>query len=231
MTVNQRVAIVEDHILFAETLAHALRGRDIEVLVATGESAAALVREVRRFQPGLALVDLGLGTTIGSGADLIAPLVDAGARVLIVTGITDRVRLAECLEQGASGFVNKTVPFDELLEAVLRTLDGERTLALPEREHLLAELRRDRDAEADKEAVLERLTQREAAVLTELMDGRAAETIAQRSFVAVSTVRTQIRAILRKLEVNSQVAAVSFAYRPSWARESATRRRAEAQSL
>ena len=69
------------------------------------------------------------------------------------------------IERGASGFVNKTVPFDDLLEAVLRTIEGERTLALPEREHLLADLRRDRAAEAEKGAVFGRLTSREAAVL------------------------------------------------------------------
>ncbi len=64
-----------------------------------------------------------------------------------------------------------------------------------------------------------RLTEREQFVLSELMEGHGAEDIAKAAFVSISTVRSQIKAILQKLGVNSQLAAVAMARRAGWALE------------
>ena len=60
------------------------------------------------------------------------------------------------------------------------------------------------------------LTEREQVVLAELMEGHCAEEIANAAFVSISTVRSQIKAILHKLGVNSQLAAVAMARRAGW---------------
>jgi DNA-binding NarL/FixJ family response regulator len=61
-----------------------------------------------------------------------------------------------------------------------------------------------------------RLSTREQAVLHELIDGRTAGEIAAEAFVSIATVRTQISAVLRKLGVHSQLAAVALARRAQW---------------
>jgi DNA-binding NarL/FixJ family response regulator len=64
-----------------------------------------------------------------------------------------------------------------------------------------------------------RLTEREQVVLSELIEGHCAEDIAKAAFVSISTVRSQIKSILQKLGVNSQLAAVAMARRAGWSLE------------
>ena len=64
------------------------------------------------------------------------------------------------------------------------------------------------------------LTEREQVVLAELIEGHCAEDIAKAAFVSISTVRSQIKAILQKLGVSSQLAAVAMARRAGWSFES-----------
>jgi len=212
----RRVLIVEDHELLAESLALALRREGLEVTVATGPTAEAVLETGRRLRPAVTLLDLNLGDELGTGLALIAPLTADGARVVMCTGTTDRLELARCVEAGAIGLASKRDAFDELLEMVRRALQGEQLMPAGEREQLLGELHRHRLAERDRLAPFQSLTKREEAVLELLMEGRSAEAIAARPFVSLATVRSQIRSILQKLSVNTQLAAVALARRHGW---------------
>jgi DNA-binding NarL/FixJ family response regulator len=85
-----------------------------------------------------------------------------------------------------------------------------------ERQNWLAELRRYRAEDELRRRPFERLTQREQEVLARLCEGHSAFRIADESYVAVSTVRSQIRAVLMKLGVGSQLEAVAAARRGNW---------------
>ena len=210
------VLIVEDHELLAGTMAMALRQQGFDVHAAAGPSPDDVVEAARRLVPVLVLLDLELGPPLGSGLDLVRPLVDAGARVVMVTGVTDRARLGACIEAGAAGVVSKGAEFTVLMETVKRAADGVAVLRDDERRALLDEARRRRRADHDRLAPFATLSPREQAVLRRLMAGESAETIADRSFVSLATVRSQIRAILLKLGVNSQLAAVALARQAGW---------------
>lgn len=210
-----RLLIVEDHELLASTLAVALRQRGLEV-VTVGPSAEAAVESGRRVAPALVLLDLDLGSSRGSGLDLIRPLMEAGNRVVMMTGVTDPSRLAECVEAGAIGVLNKTLGFGQLVESIEHAMDGEVLVGRNERQEMLAHLRSDRQAERERLAPFKALAPREQAVLARIMAGDTAETIAAASYVSLATVRTQIRAILLKLGVNSQLAAVVMARDARW---------------
>lgn len=211
-----RLLIVEDHELLAGTLALALRQRGLDVTTAAGPSAEAVVEQTRRLAPVLVLLDLDLGASLGSGLDLVRPLTAAGGRVVMMTGVTDRARLAACVEAGATGVVAKTAAFDTLVDAVRRAAEGDNLLPEAERHALLAELRARRRADGERMAPFGTLTHREQAVLAGLMAGESAEAIAARSYVSLATVRSQIRAILVKLGVRSQLAAVALAREAGW---------------
>lgn len=210
-----RVLIVEDHELLASTLAVALGQRGLEVET-VGPSAEAAVESGRRVAPALVLLDLDLGMSRGSGLDLIGPLMAAGNQVVMMTGVTDASRLAECVEAGAIGVLNKTLGFGQLVEAIEHAMDGELLLGPNERQEMLAHLRSDRQAERERLAPFKALAPREQAVLARIMAGDTAEAIASSSYVSLATVRTQIRAILLKLGVNSQLAAVVMARDAGW---------------
>jgi two-component system nitrate/nitrite response regulator NarL len=85
-----------------------------------------------------------------------------------------------------------------------------------ERERLLARGREAGELDREIKARFELLTTREGEVLGQLMVGRQVSEIARRSFVSESTVRTQVKSVLSKLQVNSQLTAVGLAYRASW---------------
>ncbi len=211
-----RVLLVDDHELLSGTVALALRQYGIEVHIAAGPSPAAIVDVARRLAPVLVLLDLDLGPELGSGLDLIAPLIQAGSRVVMVTGSTDRAGLGACIEAGATGVVSKAVSFETLVATVRRAAEGAPLLTDDERQALLDELRRQQRADSERLAPFMALSPREQAVLGRLVAGESAETIAARTYVSVATVRSHIRAILMKLGVNSQLAAVALVRDAGW---------------
>jgi DNA-binding NarL/FixJ family response regulator len=148
---------------------------------------------------------------MGSGLDLIRPLTATGAAVIMLTAERRRAALAEYLEQGAVGWVGKDAELDEVDSTVGRALSGQMIIGRTERAELLERLRLEREQSSREHAIFERLTEREACVLAALTDGLSAEQIAEENFVSLATVRSQIRAVLQKLGVRSQLAAVAIA--------------------
>ncbi len=84
------------------------------------------------------------------------------------------------------------------------------------REDLLAGLRQSRVADRARRAPFDALTPRESDVLRGLIAGESAEEIARSQYVALSTVRSHVKSLLRKLGVNSQLAAVALARDADW---------------
>jgi DNA-binding NarL/FixJ family response regulator len=215
-TGTNRVLIVEDHELLATSLMFALQQRGLEVATVAGPSMDVVVDSVSRLAPVLVLLDLDLGPPLGTGLDLIRPLTAAGGRVVMMTGVVDRARLGACVEAGAVGVVNKTNGFAELVSVIRGAAAGEDLLTDHQRSDLLGELQKTRQADQRRVAPFVALSPREQAVLTRLIAGDSAETIAEMSFVSLATVRSQVRSILTKLGVKSQLAAVAKARDASW---------------
>lgn len=211
-----RVLLVEDHELLAQSVGMALQAESMQVEVAELDDPDALVASVQREPPDVVLVDLELGGAIGDGTSLVAPFTRAGSRVLAVTAVTDRTRLAAALEQGAVGVVSKSLPFQVLLESVLTVARGEDVMSPAQRHTLLGELRLAREAEQARLEPFERLTVREQQVLHALGQGKSVSHIAEEWVVSEATVRTQVRGVLMKLGVTSQLEAVAQALRVGW---------------
>ena len=128
----------------------------------------------------------------------------------MLTAERRRTVLAECLEAGAVGWIGVTTPLDEVDSTLGRVLSGESIIGRTDRAELLDHLRLERARSLRAQATFEQLTHREALVLAALTDGLSAEEIARDHFVALTTVRSQIRAVLQKLGVRSQLAAVRW---------------------
>ena len=212
-----RIVIIEDHRLLAETVGLALEVEGHDVVVADLKDEDTLLESAAADATTLVLLDLDLGP-LGDGTNLIKGLVAGGASVLIVSGVRDRPRIAATLEAGAIGFVAKDTPFDDLLETIKKAADGRPVIDPNDRFQLLAELRSHRHDEGRRNAPFEALTQRERQVLAALTEGKSVESIASEWVVSTATVRTQVRGILTKLDVNSQLAAVAKARAAGWLR-------------
>jgi two-component system nitrate/nitrite response regulator NarL len=212
---NVTVLIVEDHELLAQTLVIALNAEGCRAQVAGLVSPAVLLQQVRALGPCVVLLDLNLGV-LGNGVRLVAPLTELGARVLVVSGTTDTLRLAEALELGAVGFLSKQAPFEQLLSTVLDVVAQRPVLSIARRDELIAQLRAARAARSQDLAPFRTLTPRERAVLAGLARGQRAETLAAAAVLSEATVRSQIRGVLAKLGVNSQLEAVALAWKVGW---------------
>jgi two-component system nitrate/nitrite response regulator NarL len=214
------VVVVDGHELLASSLAFVLRQEGLDAVIADTTSVESVVEAVREAAPILVLLDLDLdldlGPRLGCGPALIGRLIEAGGRVVMMTGEAERHRVAACIEAGAAGLLLKTAGFAEFAAAVRRALDGEDLLRAGERDELLGELMRWRQADRDRLAPFSALTPREQAVLAGLVLGESAERIAALSSVSLYTIRSQIKSLLLKLGVSSQLSAVALARRASW---------------
>lgn len=211
------VAIVEDHLLLAETLRAALERDGLGARIVAPTSPDALLSALQAARADLVLLDLDLGVH-GDSTGLIAPLVASGTRVLLMTGSTDRVQIAAALEQGALGYHLKSSGFDALVAKAGEALTATRPLDAEDRVALLDELQRRRESRARALAPFERLTAREADTLRLLAQGLTVSDIAAAWVVSEATVRSHVRGVLAKLEVSSQLAAVAAALHAGWVR-------------
>jgi DNA-binding NarL/FixJ family response regulator len=214
-----RVALVDDHRLLAQALALALGARGHEaVLVDPAGGAPAVVGDP---PPDVVLLDLHLGADDPTGGDQLVGAVAPLVPVLVLTAETDRARWGRCLRSGARAVVSKEADLERVIAAVEAVAAGRQVLDEPERTALMrAAVLAERD-EAARLAPFRQLTPREQAVLAAVVDGVPALEIAQTSSVSEATVRTQIRAVLAKLGVHSQLAAAAAARRAGWERDAA----------
>jgi DNA-binding NarL/FixJ family response regulator len=214
-TIPTRVVLVDDHELLAQSAAYALRGHGIDAHVVEVTTLAAIEAEVIRLAPRVALLDLHLGA-LGLSIPLIAGIRAAGIDVVVVTGETDRAAWGACIEAGATALLEKRLSFDELVERVRRIVSGDAAMPSSDRIDLVARLHEKRREERTRLEPFTRLTMREAEVLQRLTRGLSADEIATETYVSLATVRSHIRAILQKLGVNSQLAAVATATSAGW---------------
>jgi DNA-binding NarL/FixJ family response regulator len=213
--------VVDDHALLAEALAWWLRYAGCVVEVVQPTTADDVMRAVSERAPTVVLLDLYLGEGQSSVA-LIPAMVATGTEVVVLTGVRNEVLLAECIEAGAVGVISKAAPLEQVVAMVQRAVCHQLVQPVGDREQLLARLRRARATERLRLAPFEQLTRREQDVLRALMDGRSAAEIAEDFVVSLTTVRSQIRSILQKLNVRSQLGAVALAHGARWGSDPAS---------
>jgi DNA-binding NarL/FixJ family response regulator len=218
MTTEYRVTVVDDHSLFAETLVIALRTEGIRAqsVVPRGDvSPAKLLRSIVQTHPQLVLLDLDLG--VGrDGTSLVPILVGSGVTVAVVTGASAAARQGEALASGAATVIHKSVPFGTIIDTVSRLRAGRAVMRRERRAELLQIHRESMAAQRQIRDRFNQITRREAEVLDLLMAGHQVSEIARTRVVSESTVRTQVKSILAKLQVSSQLTAVGLAHQVGW---------------
>lgn len=208
------VVLVDDHPLLSHALQRELSGRGWAVAVGEITSVEALLAQVARLRPTLTVLDIAM-PALGHGLRLIPSVRAGGSRVLMLTGSYDPPLWGECIEAGALAVVGKDEPLADILRTIELAVTGvpvrrARNQALLQ---VLDQTRQERGAALDP---FEALTPSERRVLRALMEGRPVTAIAAADYVGVATVRSHVKAVLRKLAVGSQLEAVTMAYRAGW---------------
>lgn len=214
----RRIGIVDDHPLLAVGLMRALeRSGTVVDLLDPLVGAEQVVQAVSSCRPDCAVVDLGLPFA-GGGLGLIQPLVAVDIRVVVLTGEADRLLLARSLMAGAEAVISKSEPLPDIVGTILQVTAGEPVRA-GDRAELMNDLHRVLEEQGKRDSLFAALSPREQQVLAGLMDGHSAASLAERHYVSMATVRAQIRSVLNKLEVGSQLEAVALAHRNRWCHE------------
>jgi DNA-binding NarL/FixJ family response regulator len=170
------------------------------------------------WRPNLVLVDVR-SLDVTSGFAIVGVLSRSGPPFCVIDSANDGERENLWRVAGASAVIDRSQPFDELFWTITRLLRrGQAAVTEPRSSPPRALAVAERPSEFRLQA-FEVLTDREKVVLAELIEGHCAEEIANAAYVSISTVRSQIKAILQKLGVNSQLAAVAQARRAGWSLE------------
>ena len=211
---SANVLIVDDHDLVAMSLALCLRSEGMHAQRHAARSRDGVLTAVATLVPGVVLLDLDLGRGPDGepidGTTLVAGLCRNGWRVIVLSATNDDARIGRALHAGALACVPKTAALPVLITAIRRATQGLEVMHPERRRYYVAKYRQQQEQAQAVERRLARLTDRERAVLEQLARGRRAQSIAEEFRVSLATTRTQIRAVLQKLEVNGQLEAVAL---------------------
>jgi DNA-binding NarL/FixJ family response regulator len=210
-----RVLLVDDQPLLRTGFRMILSAEsDLTVVGEAGDGASA-VELARRLKPDVVLMDIRMPGMDGIQATraLAGPGVEEPIKVLMLTTFGLDEYVVESLRAGASGFLLKDAPAEDLVEAIRIVAAGEALLAPSVTRRLLDRVAsRLPPANDDRIPALSELTEREMEVLKLLARGLSNAEIAEKLVVSETTVKTHVSRVLAKLDLRDRVQAVILAY-------------------
>ena len=178
-------------------------------VVAEAEDGLAAVQEATRLQPEVVLMDIRMPRLDGiEAARQVLGLASAPAVVMLTTFDLDEY-VFEALAAGASGFLLKHAPPEELLFGIRTAASGHALISPLMTRRLVEQFAKARLREAPE---LDRLTEREREVLILMVRGMSNAEIARQFFVSESTVKTHVTRVLAKLALRDRAQAVIYGY-------------------
>ncbi len=205
-----RVVVADDQDVVRAGLSRILEGEpDLEVVAQSADGEAA-VRDVLRTSADVCLMDIRMPVLDGlSATRRLLEDERSAVRVVILTTFDLDEYVYEALRVGASGFLLKDAPAEELVRGVRVAARDEAALAPSTTRRLIAEFATRRPRQ---QLPGEALTQREEEVLVAMSRGLSNLEIGQRLFISEGTVRTHVNRMLAKLGVRDRLQAVVLAY-------------------
>jgi two-component system nitrate/nitrite response regulator NarL len=214
-----QVAVIEKHALLAEALTCALSGQGYATtgvrLPADNTEPDGLLQHIVTLQPQVVVLGPDLGDA-GDGMGLVQALNRAGCCVIVVTPDREDERWGHALAMGAHAVLSASEGLHTVTEAIRLAAAGIPAMNELQRLDLIQRWRRMRPHTDGNHARLKLLSRREREVLSRLAAGNRVSDIAQHLCVSEATIRTHVKSILAKLNVNSQIAAVAIARDVGW---------------
>ncbi|MDT0323286.1 response regulator transcription factor [Streptomyces millisiae] len=209
-----RVLVVDEHRIFAESLATALTAEQDVDAAAVGSLAAAH-QLLERAPFDVLLLDAGLRDGVDGEGSLLATAQERlpALRAVMLAAYDDPKLAAQALAAGASGWVAKDSSLARLLQVVRGVLRDETHVSPALLTGVLRELSSDRRHRTEHQRLVESLTPRELEVLRCMLAGLGRKAVAERLYLSPHTVRTHMQNVLGKLGVHSTLAAVALARR------------------
>jgi len=206
-----RLVLADDELLVRQGLRLVLElDPGLEVVGEAGDGVEA-VAVAREHHPDLALLDVRMPRLDGVEATrrICADPALSGTRVVMLTTFADESLLVDAVRAGASGYLLKSMPPEDIRAAVRSAAGGQTAVAPVLVDRLLREYS---GLRTDRSPLLDRLTERETDVLRQVATGRSNAEIGLALYLGEGTVKTHVASVLRKLGVRDRTQAAVAAY-------------------
>ena len=205
-----RVLVADDQSMVRAGFRMLLSGQEDLDVVAEASNGLEAVDKAQRFDPDVVLMDIRMPELDGLEATRRILAADRGTRVLVLTTFDLDEYIYEALTAGASGFVLKDDPPEQLIGAIRTVAAGDALLSPAVTKRVIEQFTRIPRPTPPKE--LDDLSEREAEVFRLIARGLSNGEIAQELFISETTVKTHVTHILSKLGLRDRVQAVALAY-------------------
>jgi two-component system nitrate/nitrite response regulator NarL len=207
LTRKVRVVVGDDHPMFREGVVRALVTSGEVDVVAEADDGTTALELIKSHQPDVALLDYRMPGMDGAQVAAAVRRDELSTRVLLVSAHDESAIVYHALAEGAAGFLPKESSRTEIVNAVLNCAKGRDVISPELAAGLAGEIRRRAEPAAPA------LSSRELEVLKLIANGLTIPAIAQRLFLAPSTVKTHVQRLYEKLGVGDRAAAVAEAMR------------------
>jgi DNA-binding NarL/FixJ family response regulator len=205
MSENERpieVVLIEDHDEYRRSLQSLLHGSGEFRCTAFGEAEAAL-QKLEELKPDVVVMDINLPGISGIAATRTIKDRWPKVQVMMCTVYEDDDKIFDALKAGATGYLLKRAPIEELFDGIKQVLLGGSPMTAGIARKVVSSFRVQQPADSDK------LSERELQVLEHLSAGLRMKEIADRLNLSTNTIRTHVRHIYEKLQVQSRTEALN----------------------
>lgn len=203
-----KVLVVDDHELVRTGICRMLADTPDIQIVGEAESGEQAIELSRQHQPDVVLLDVNM-PGIG-GVETTRRLLQSvtGIKILAVSGLSEEPYPSMLLKAGASGYITKGAPLDEMVRAIRKVIQGGKYFSADIAEQLASSYLSDQ-----QNSPFDLLSEREMQVAMMVVNCVSAQEIADRLFVSVKTVNTYRYRIFEKLQIDSDVKLTHLAMR------------------
>jgi len=205
-----RVLVADDQSMVRAGFRMLLSREDDVEVVAEASDGIEAVAKAARYSPTVVLMDIRMPELDGLEATRRIVAADSAARIIILTTFDLDDYVYEALRAGASGFVLKDDPPEQLLAAIRTVAAGDALLSPGITRRVIEQFTRMPRAERPKE--LDELTAREQEILRLLAGGLSNAEIGQELYISDTTVKTHVTRLLQKLDLRDRAQAIVLAY-------------------
>jgi DNA-binding NarL/FixJ family response regulator len=200
-----RIGIVEDNHTLRKSLASLFNEAEGMQCVLSLNNLLHIVKEIEKNTPDVMLMDIGLPNISGIEGVSTVKAFYPSVQIMMFTVFEDADKIFDAIRNGASGYLLKKTPPQEIVDAVRELHNGGAPMSASIARKVIQSFHT-QPASALEEYML---TPREKEILTSLVDGVSYKMIAEKYIVSISTIRTHICSIYHKLHVNSKAEAVA----------------------
>jgi DNA-binding NarL/FixJ family response regulator len=208
------VAIVEDHDIFRKRLSELLYFYKELKLSLVADSAEDFFDKLERAQeeetPDVVLMDIELPGMNGIEATFELKRNHPNIDIIMFTVFEDDERIFDSIQVGATGYLLKDTPIDDVVNAIKEMKDGGSPIS-PSIARRVFDMMRNQKEKAETDEVPFDLSPAEIKILEQVIEGKTNKEIAEAVFLSPRTVKTHIKNIYKKMHVNSRAAAVRLA--------------------